>query len=115
MLDAETIAAHWNTGGPDSNRRPVGTLLLSRWKVSVSSDDLVSTAAKIMTRRHTDVVAVTEPDGQLAGPLTARALVAALAGDEPHHAQRAANAPSLYRIEPFMPARHVGESRLAPE
>lgn len=118
VLDAETIVDHWRPGGPDANRAPVAGLLQGKWKISVTAHDPVSTAAKIMVDSHTDVVAVTEPDGRLVGLLTARDLIAALAGEQPpDEAQRAANAPSLYRIEPVMPlgARHPGESKVPPE
>lgn len=115
VLDAETIAARWEASGPDNNRKPVDSLLQGRWKVTVAPDDLVGTAAKIMIRRHTDAVAVTEPDGKLVGLLTARDLVAALAGETPYDARQGANAPSLYRIEPVVPDRHLGESQMTPE
>lgn len=115
VLDTDTIAAHWNAGSPDSNCGPVSALLHGRQSVSVTPDDPVQAAAKIMMRRHTDFVAVTEPDGMLAGLVTTRDLIAIIAGDEPHDTKRPSNTPSLYRIEPVMPRWHLGESRLPPE
>jgi CBS domain-containing membrane protein len=103
VLDTESVAARWHEGGPDSNRGPVSALLRDRWCISVKPDDSVATAAQVMMRRRTDVVAVTDPDGRLLGLLTARDLVAALSGAERHDTEGLPNAPSLFRIEPVMP------------
>ena len=34
--------------------------------------------------------------------------------EEPPGIHRVANAPSLYRIEPVMPSRHLGETKVLP-
>jgi CBS domain-containing protein len=104
VLDTDTIAAHWRPGGPDNNREPVSTLLDEQKHISIAPDVSLTTAAQIMTRRHTDVLAVTDPQNRLLGLLTTRDLITALAGTERHHTEESPNTPSLYRLQPVMPA-----------
>src|SRR3954466_1856205 len=54
VLDAETIAATWEAGGPERNRRPVSDLLSACRCDAVRPDDLVGTAAKAMLVRQAD-------------------------------------------------------------
>jgi CBS domain-containing protein len=102
VLDTETLASQWQDG-PDRNRRPVGSLLKGRRCVSVKPTDPVTTAARIMTRDKIDVVTVTDSSDGLVGLVTARGLVAALAGAQQRDLATSPNAPSLYRIEPVLP------------
>jgi len=102
LVSAETAAARWRTDGPDANRHPVADLL-GRWRATVQPEDSVQMAARVMLRERTDAVAVTTPDDRLVGMLTARDLLAALAGVGPRPPTGSPNAPSLYRIEPVLP------------
>jgi CBS domain-containing protein len=59
-----------------------------------------------MTRQKIDAIAVIDSHDRLIGLVTARGLVAALAGvPQQQDAGRSPGAPSLYRIEPVMPVR----------
>jgi len=111
VLGAETVVARWRGGGPDANRRPVADLL-GRWRPTVQPDDSVETAARVMLRERIDAVAVTTADDRLVGLLTARDLMAALAGRRPAERSGSPNTPSLYRIEPVIP-EHL--ARVAPD
>jgi Predicted transcriptional regulator, contains C-terminal CBS domains len=103
VLDTDLIAAHWRQGGPDNNREPVSSLLADRKHLSVGPDLSLTDAAQIMTRGHTDVLAVTDPQNRLLGLLTTRDLITALAGTERFEQEESANTPSLYRLQPVMP------------
>jgi CBS domain-containing protein len=103
VLDTDTIAAHWRQGGPDNNREPVSTLLDDHEHVAVGADVSLTTAAQIMIRRRTDVLAVTDPQNRLLGLLTTRDLITALAGAERQETAESPNTPSLYRLQPVMP------------
>jgi CBS domain-containing membrane protein len=115
VLDAETIAATWEAGGPERNRRPVADLLSACRCDAVRPDDRVGTAAKAMLVRQADHVAVTDTTGRLIGLLTANDLVAALAGaDRPGAPDRMA-VPSLYRIKPVLPEEPHRHSTMPPD
>ncbi len=117
LLEARTVAARWRGGGPEANRRPV-TDLLGRWRPTVQPDDTIEAAARIMLQERTDAVAVTRPDDQLVGLLTAQDLLAALAGRRPARPTGSANIPCLYRIEPVRPAvdhASTPHTRFAPD
>jgi CBS domain-containing protein len=119
VLEAETIAAQWQCG-PDRNRRPAGSLLQGQRCVSVGPADPVATAAQVMTHQKIDAVAVIDSHDRLVGLVTARGLVAALAGVPQQDAGRSPSTPSLYRIEPVMPpgghpAGEQAHSMVAPD
>ena len=107
VLDAETLAAAWDSGGPDRMRRPVGEFVRRRAVPRVAAADPVATAARGMLAAGVDFVAVVDDDDRLAGLFTARDLVALAAGERPRDraAQGRVAAPLLYRIEPVLP-RH---------
>ncbi|GAA4615942.1 hypothetical protein GCM10023195_70600 [Actinoallomurus liliacearum] len=114
VLDAETLAAAWDSGGPDRMRKPVGALVGHRSPTHVRPQDSVATAARAMLAAGTDVVPVLDDDGRLSGLFTARDLIALAAG-----ARRPAQAghittPALYRIEPVLPGRHPEGSAIPP-
>lgn len=105
VLDAETLAAAWDSGGPDRMRRPVGEFTRPRPLPRVAAGDRVAAAARAMRAAGVDFVPVVDEDGRLIGLFTARDLVALAAGERPHagagHGRVAA--PLLYRIEPVLP------------
>jgi CBS domain-containing protein len=119
VLDAQTLAATWETGGPDRARKPVSALLTKHTIATVHPDDRLSTAAKAMLRQESDHVAVTEPRGLLVGLLTANDLIATLAGVERTPSADRTATPSLYRIEAVLPEEpqggHRPRSRIPPE
>ncbi|HEV7932571.1 MAG TPA: CBS domain-containing protein [Actinomadura sp.] len=103
VLNAETIAATWEAGGPERARKPVAALLHERRCPTVSPDERIGSAARNMLVRDADHVAVTDSTGRLVGLLTATNLITALAGvDRPASPVRT-DMPSLYRIEPVLP------------
>ncbi|MGH3391974.1 MAG: CBS domain-containing protein [Actinomadura sp.] len=119
VLDSQTLAATWETGGPDRARRPVSALLRKHMLATVHPDDRLGTAAKAMLRQESDHVAVTEARGRLVGLLTANDLIATVAGVERAPAADRTATPSLYRIEAVLPedpeGGHRRRSRISPE
>ncbi len=109
VLDAETLAAAWDSGGPDRMRRPVGDFVRDRPAPRVTAADRVATAARAMLTAGVDFVPVVDDDGKLVGLFTARDLVALAAGERPRDraAHGRAAAPLLYRIEPVLPRRET--------
>ncbi|MCO6010027.1 CBS domain-containing protein [Actinoallomurus purpureus] len=114
VLDAETLAAAWDSGGPDRMRKPVGVLVGHRPLPHVRPDDSVATAARAMLAAGTDVVPVLDEDGRLSGLFTARDLIALAAGAHRRTHAGHVTAPALYRIEPVLPARHPRGSAIPP-
>lgn len=107
VLDAETLAAAWDSGGPDRMRRPVGDFVGARSLPRVTATDRVATAARAMHTAGVDFVPVVDEHGLLLGLFTARDLVALAAGERPAARERRGHvaAPLLYRIEPVLPRR----------
>lgn len=112
VLDAETMAAAWDGGGPDRMRMPVSTVVGRRPPPHVTVADSAAASARAMLDAELDFVAVTDNEGRLVGLVTARDLVAAVAG----HRHRAATGqlpqPALYRIEPVLPGKCADGSPL---
>lgn len=103
VVDAETLAAAWESGGPDRMRRPVGDYLRHRTLPHVSVEDTVATAARAMLAAGLDFVPVLDDAERLVGLFTAGDLVALAAGRrEPAHGAHVTG-PTLYRIEPVLP------------
>lgn len=111
VLDAETMAAAWDGGGPDRMRMPVSTIVGHRTPPHVAVSDSVASAARAMLAARSDYVAVTDEDDRLVGMVTARDLVAAVAGRThpavPGPARRPVKRPALYRIEPVIPGGYA--------
>jgi CBS domain-containing membrane protein len=103
VLDAETMAAAWDGGGPDRMRMPVSTVVGRRSPPRVTVADSVAATARAMLAAELDFVAVTDPDGRLVGLVTARDLVAAVAGHRHRAVAGHPAQPALYRIEPVLP------------
>jgi CBS domain-containing protein len=106
VLDAETMAAAWDGGGPDRMRKPVSTVVGGRALPRVGTDDSLATAARTMLAAQLDFVPVTDDDEQLVGLVTARDLIATVAGRKAKTGACHVNRPALYRIEPVLPAGH---------
>ncbi|MGH3390843.1 MAG: CBS domain-containing protein [Actinomadura sp.] len=119
VLDAQTVAVTWETGGPDRARRPVTALLAERSPSTVGPGDGVRAAAQTMLRSNTDHVAATDQHGRLVGLLTAHDLIAALAGITRSAGAERTAMPSLYRVEAVLPGRpqdhHDRRSQISPE
>ncbi|MFD0899205.1 CBS domain-containing protein [Actinomadura sediminis] len=103
VLDAQTVAATWSASGPLHARRPVTELLPDRPPRAVRPDAPIPEAARAMLDAGADYVAVTNDAGGLVGLLTARDLVAALAGVHREAAPPSGGMPSMYRMEPVLP------------
>ena len=80
VLDAETMAAVWDGGGPDRMRMPVSTVVGHQSPPRVLETDSVAATARAMLAARADFVAVIDADDRLVGLVTARDLVAAVAG-----------------------------------
>ncbi|MCW2945281.1 MAG: hypothetical protein JWR24_1998 [Actinoallomurus sp.] len=105
VLDAETMAAAWDGGGPDRMRKPVSTVVARRPLPHVGEQDSLATAARTMLAAQLDFVPVTDGDERLIGLVTARDLIATVAGQRQRATAAHVNRPPLYRIEPVLPSR----------
>jgi CBS domain-containing membrane protein len=114
VLDAETMAAAWDGGGPDRMRKPVSTVVGQRTLPHVGVEDSVATAARTMLAAELDFVPVTDGDERLVGLVTARDLIATVAGQKQQVAAGHVNRPALYRIEPVLPGGHLDGSMMPP-
>ncbi|GGV40717.1 hypothetical protein GCM10010182_76650 [Actinomadura cremea] len=103
VVDAQTVAATWSASGPLYARRPVTELLPDRPPRAVRPDAPIPEAARAMLDAGTDYVPITNDAGGLIGLLTARDLVAALAGVHREAAPPSGGMPSMYRMEPILP------------
>ncbi|TYB43937.1 CBS domain-containing protein [Actinomadura chibensis] len=117
VVDAQTLTAAWNATTPRDARRPVTTLLPHRHPAAVRPRATVAEAARAMLEAGTDYTPVTDEHGALVGLVTARDLIAALAGTHREIAPRSAGMPSLYRVEPVLPQPpgHPDRSRIGPD
>jgi CBS domain-containing protein len=109
VLDAETMASAWDGGGPDRMRMPVSAVV-GRPPPRVCITDSVAATARTMLAADRDFVAVTDGEGRLVGLVTARDLVAAVAGQRHRAAAGRVRGPALYRIEPVLPSAHAEPS-----
>lgn len=105
VLDAETMAAAWEGGGPDRLRTPVSALVGRRPLPHVGTGESVAAAARAMLAAGTDVVPVVDGDDRLVGLFTTRDMIALVAGEEPRTRPEEVHASVLYRIEPVPPVR----------
>jgi len=105
VLDAETMAAAWDGGGPDRMRMPVSAVVSRRIMPHVGISDSVAAAARAMLAAQLDFVAVTDGEDRLVGLITARDLIAAVAGRKHRPSAGCLGRPALYRIEPVRPNR----------
>jgi CBS domain-containing membrane protein len=103
VLDAETMAAAWDGGGPDRMRVPVSTIVSHRLMPHITASDTIAFAARAMLAAQLDFVAVTDGEDRLIGLVTARDLVAAVAGRTHRAVTGHVRRPALYRIEPVLP------------
>lgn len=83
VVDAATIAAEWEAGPPAHARRPVSAYVRERRSPRVYRSDTVRVAARVMAANGLDAVPVVDQNGALVGLITARDLIAALAGMRP--------------------------------
>jgi CBS domain-containing membrane protein len=102
VVDAATIAKHWDAGGPDRIRTPVRDLVRGRTYGRVHPDDPAPVAARVMLDAGTDAVGVVDEHGVLVGLVTAVDLLGALAGRRPTEARQQRTIRSLYRMEPVV-------------
>jgi CBS domain-containing protein len=107
VLDAETMAAAWDGGGPDRMRMPVSTVVDRRPPPQVTESCSVAATARAMLAAQQDFVAVVDAEGRLVGLVTARDLVAAVAGHRHHAVSHPVSRPALYRIEPVLPGGYT--------
>ncbi|TYB45004.1 CBS domain-containing protein [Actinomadura chibensis] len=117
VVDAQTLTAAWNAIAPRDARRPVTTLLPDRRPATVRPQAAVSEAARAMLDAGTDYAPVTDEHGALVGLVTARDLIAALAGMQREITPRTSGMPSLYRVEPVLPQPpgHPSRGRMGPD
>jgi CBS domain-containing protein len=118
VLDAQTLTATWDAAAPLQARRPVTAFLPPRPPATVRPSATLREAARAMLDSGKDFVPVVDEHGALAGLLTARDLIGALAGAGRDIAPRSGGMPSLYRIEPVLPSRppaHPGSSSITPD
>ncbi|HKE50418.1 MAG TPA: CBS domain-containing protein [Actinomycetes bacterium] len=102
VVDAATIARHWDAGGPDRIRTPAWALVRNRAHPRVHPNVPISAAAAEMLEAHTDAVGVIDEQGVLVGLVTAVDLLAALAGRCRAETGRRRTVRSLYRMEPVV-------------
>ncbi|QKW37034.1 CBS domain-containing protein [Actinomadura sp. NAK00032] len=117
VVDAQTLTSTWNAAAPRQARRPVTDLLPTGPPATVGPWATIREAARAMLESGNDFIPVTDDHGALAGLITARDLIGALAGTERDIAPRSGGMPSLYRIEPVLPSTppaHPGSSSIPP-
>ncbi|GAA4147370.1 CBS domain-containing protein [Actinomadura keratinilytica] len=105
VVDAATLTATWEPSSPLGARRAVTTLLPRRGPMCVRPEATLAQAAAAMLAVERDYVTVIGEHGELVGLVTARDLVAALAGVPGPDRTRGSCTPSMYRIEPVLPER----------
>jgi CBS domain-containing protein len=103
VLDAETMAAVWDGGGPDRMRMPVSTVVDRHPVPHVTVSHSVAATARAMLAAEQDCVAVIDGRQRLVGLVTAHDLVAAVAGRRHPATATQVKRPALYRIEPVLP------------
>lgn len=108
VIDTETLAAAWESGGPDRMRKPVGALVHHRPLPHMTTDDTVASAARAMLAADLDFIPVVDEDQRLVGLFTAHDMVALAAGERPARRAGHVTGPALYRIEPVLPCRPHG-------
>lgn len=114
VLDAETMAAVWDGGGPDRMRMPVSAVVGRRPLPHVTVADSVAATARTMLASQLDFVAVTDSEERLVGLVTARDLVAAVAGRRHQATAGEVRRPALYRIEPVLPSGYPEGNAIPP-
>ena len=102
VVDAATIARHWDAGGPDRIRTPAWALVRNRTHPRVHPSDPIPAAAARMLDARTDAVGVIDEQGVLVGLVTAVDLLVALAGRRAAEPGRRRMVRSLYRMEPVV-------------
>ncbi|MQA87572.1 MAG: CBS domain-containing protein [Streptosporangiales bacterium] len=105
VLTAEELAADWSGGPAQQARRHVGDLLRGRSRPRVGPDETLASVAGTMLHAGRDAVPVVEKHGELAGLITARDIVAAVAGLLPRERGRRDRVSALFRLEPVIPPR----------
>jgi len=103
VVDSATLTAAWEPSGPLRARRPVTALLPRRGPTCVRPDATLARTAAAMLAAERDHVIVTGERGDLIGLITARDLIAALAGVAGRDRSRTSSMPSMFRIEPVLP------------
>jgi CBS domain-containing protein len=104
VVDAQTLTASWESAGPERARRAVTALLPPGPPETVPPSATIAEAARAMVKTGRDYVPVTDGRNVLVGLLTAHDLIDGLAGVHREAAPRTGGMPSLYRIEPVLPA-----------
>lgn len=104
VLDAETMAAAWDGGGPDRMRKPVSTVVGGRPLPRVGMWDSIATAARAMLAAQLDFLPVTDDDEQFVGLITAHDVIATVAGRKRRPGAGPVGRPTLYRLEPVLPS-----------
>lgn len=102
VLSASELAIACASGSA-LNRRLVATMLHGRRKAHVTVGDTARRAAEVMTADRSDAISVTDKHGVLVGLVTARDLVAAVAGTRTPDPRPADHGPMLFRLEPSIP------------
>ncbi|MEU6036780.1 CBS domain-containing protein [Actinomadura sp. NPDC047616] len=118
VVDAATLTSTWEPTSPVRARRAVTTLLPRRGPMCVRPEATLAQAAAAMLSAERDNVTVTGEHGDLIGLVTARDLIAALAGAPGHDRPRGSCMPSMYRMEPVLPERQrdtVPHSTVSPD
>lgn len=111
VLTAEELAADWSGGPAQQDRRHVGDLLRGRHRPRGGPEDNLASVASTMLRTGRDSVPVVDKHGELVGLVTARDIVAAVAGVLPSDGGGRDRTSALFRAEPVMPPR----SRMGPD
>jgi CBS domain-containing protein len=83
LLDGQTLAETWPVSAADDRQRTIASLLPPRRPDCVLAEASLRVAAVDMHLGATDAVCVVDVDGCLVGLVTARDIVAAVAGRSP--------------------------------
>lgn len=103
LVERSELAVACSAPAAVLSERYVGDLVVGRGPALVHDDALVSRAATIMTEAGVDALPVLDDSGRFVGLLTARDLVALLAGRHKRSGGAAGTGPILFSLEPVLP------------
>ncbi|WP_436776464.1 CBS domain-containing protein [Yinghuangia sp. YIM S09857] len=103
LVERSELAVACSSPAAVLSERYVGDLVVGRGRALVHDDAPVSRAATVMTEVGTDALPVLDASGRFVGLLTARDLVALLAGRHKRPGTAAGTGPVLFSLEPVLP------------
>lgn len=104
VLTREDVTTAWNGGPEAQSRLQVQTLVSRRRTPRVHADEPLECVCSTMLDASCDAVPVLAEDGALIGLITARDVLAAVAGRTPPEGEHGQLVTGMFRLEPLLPA-----------